>query len=110
MSKYFHNLAEKIKSNLVGYKLEHKFNFPIHNLSLEKYAIGPQKEKPVYELIMLGYFRFIKAISWIALLGIYTAIARNRYDKEFYKYDDKIVTPIKIDAEIVNKKAYILIY
>lgn len=49
-------------------------------------------------------------IGWTAQSGHYTAFCKNNVDNQWYHFDDKSVTRVKDEKEIVTKDAYLLFY
>ena len=75
--------------------------FPLENLNLNKYLVGPKNMDYIYDLISVSQH------YGASFGGHYTAVCKK--DKTWYKFDDDSVYKISND-NIVNSSAYILLY
>ena len=75
--------------------------FPLENLNLNKYLVGPKNMDYIYDLISVSQH------YGLSFGGHYTAVCKK--DKTWYKFDDDSVYKISND-NIVNSSAYILLY
>ena len=91
--KRFDNKGNK-KNNLI--------DFPIEGLNLSKYSIGYDKHSCIFDL------QAVSNHNGNTNGGHYWAYTKN-YDKNWYKYNDKIVSQKSID-DIVTTNAYCLFY
>ena len=75
--------------------------FPLENLNLNKYLVGPRNIDYIYDLISVSqHFGF-------SFIGHYTSVCKK--GKNWYKFDDEKV--YKTDKDnIVDSNAYILVY
>ena len=88
-------------SSLVNRKNDCLINFPLDNLDLSPYVVGPEKNKANYDLFAVS--QHFGSLSG----GHYTAICRN--DKSWYKFDDESVYK-ETNDQVVNNSAYLLFY
>jgi hypothetical protein len=75
--------------------------FPLDNLNLNKYLVGPRNIDYIYDLISVSqHFGF-------SFIGHYTSVCKK--GKNWYKFDDEKV--YKTDKDnIIDSNAYILVY
>ena len=75
--------------------------FPLENLNLNKYLVGPRNIDYIYDLISVSqHFGF-------SFIGHYTSVCKK--GKNWYKFDDEKV--YKTDKDnIIDSNAYILVY
>jgi ubiquitin carboxyl-terminal hydrolase 4/11/15 len=84
-------------------RLDNLIDFPIDNLDLTEFVIGPKEHPPIYDLYAVSnHFGGMGG-------GHYTAYARHRDDNSWYRYDDSSVSPAN-PSEIVSRAAYVLFY
>ena len=76
--------------------------FPLDNLNLNKYLVGPKNMDYIYDLISVSQH------YGASFGGHYTAVCRKE-NNNWYKFDDESVYRIS-PSSIVNSEAYILIY
>ena len=97
----------KIKSNtpvisfFLNKKIDSFIEFPINELDLRNYVIGPEKNQAIYDLY--GIIEHSGGLS----MGHYIAICKN--SNTWINYNDSIVS-IRKDKNVVTKNAYILFY
>ena len=85
-------------------KLEIKVDFPIRGLDMSKYVLENKDNYDMtYDLFAVAYH--IGKVGY----GHYYAICYNIITKKWYKFEDSIVSEVKLN-EIVNKDAYVLLY
>ena len=75
--------------------------FPLENLNLNKYLVGPKNMDYIYDLISVSQH------YGASFGGHYTSVCKK--DKVWFKFDDESVNKISQD-NIVNSSAYILLY
>ena len=99
----FGNFCSKINSHV---------NFPINNLNISDYMSesSVSKDKSIYNLFGVNMHHELGGIANINL-GHYVSIVKNRFDNNWYLFNDND-EPIKIKNKnnIINKKAYLLFY
>ena len=78
-------------------------DFPLNNLSLEKYVLGYNAKSYVYELYGVCNHH------GSALGGHYTAFIKGKTDK-WYEFNDTRITMLSSDEHIVSPTAYCLFY
>jgi len=84
-------------------RLDNLIDFPIDNLDLTEFVIGPKPVPPIYDLYAVSnHFGSMGG-------GHYTAFARHRSDNKWYRYDDSSVSET-VPSEIVSRAAYVLFY
>ena len=76
--------------------------FPIKNLDLSSYVIGPESNNNIYDLI--GITNHYGGISF----GHYTAYCLN--NGKWYEFNDESVSFIQNENDLISKAAYILFY
>ncbi len=97
----------KIKSNtpvisfFLNKKIDSSIEFPINELDLRNYVIGPEKNKAIYDLY--GIIEHSGGLS----MGHYIAICKN--SNTWINYNDNFIS-IRKDKNVVTKNAYILFY
>ena len=97
----------KIKSNtpiisfFLNKKIDSFIDFPIKDLDLRNYVIGPEKNEAIYDLY--GIIEHSGGLS----MGHYTAVCKN--SNTWINYNDGIIS-IRKDKDVVTKNAYILFY
>jgi len=84
-------------------KLEQFIQFPLENLDISDFVIGPKESNAIYDLYAVS--NHIGAISH----GHYTAFARVRDDGKWYCYDDQSVKEIQA-PNVCSANAYVLFY
>ena len=82
-------------------------DFPIDNLDLGEYIVGPHGQDPTVSNIYDLYA--VSQHSGTLGGGHYTAIAQNHFDKNWYMYNDGCVR-LADKKEIVTSAAYVLFY
>jgi len=84
-------------------RLDNLIDFPIDNLDLTEFVIGPKENPPIYDLYSVSnHFGGMGG-------GHYTAYGRHRDDNQWYRYDDSSVSSAS-PSEIVSRAAYVLFY
>ena len=83
-------------------KNEDKVEFPINNLDMKDFVIGPDKDHSKYDLFAVN-----QHYSSSTGFGHYTAICKN--DGKWYSYDDSNCSETS-ESEIQPSTAYILFY
>jgi len=84
-------------------RLDNLIDFPVDNLDLSEFVIGPKQHPAIYDLYAVSnHFGGMGG-------GHYTAYARHRDDNNWYRYDDSSVSPASVN-EIVSRAAYVLFY
>jgi len=84
-------------------KLDVLVDFPIDELDLTPFLLGPQPPVPKYELYAVSnHYGNLGG-------GHYTAYCKNRKDKKWYLYDDRSVTEVRED-QVKSAAAYVLFY
>ena len=94
--KRFLNKRKGLIKNIV------QVDFPIENLDMKNFIVGPNNEDNLYDLyaVCQHYGRYGK--------GHYISACKNI--DGWYRYDDEKVSEIEEQGEIVNDSAYILFY
>ncbi|OMJ77528.1 hypothetical protein SteCoe_22857 [Stentor coeruleus] len=78
--------------------------FPIKDYDLSDHTIGPQKSKPIYKLFaIIDYYGFGNS-------GHFIARCKNFRDQKWYSFDDKKVTQVTDEEELITNSAYVLFY
>ena len=99
----------------IGQKINNMVSYPIENLNISKYVdtLSPdiEMEKTTYNLYAVNCHHnfFSGAINTINS-GHYTSLVKNRYNNNWYKFDDNEVNEIYDLSKIENKNAYMLFY
>lgn len=95
-----------VSNNILRSKIDNTVKFPIDNLDLRKYVLGPIDEEapPVYNL-----FGVSEHVGTTATSGHYTATVRNCKDGRWYRYNDAHVGETTGDAAVTGG-AYLLFY
>ena len=95
-----------VSNNILRSKIDDTVKFPIDNLDLTKYVLGPIDEDapPVYNL-----FGVSEHVGPTATSGHYTATVRNCKDARWYRYNDAHVGETTGDAAVTGG-AYLLFY
>lgn len=84
-------------------KLETFVDYPIKDLDLSDFVLGPKEVSAQYDL-------FAVSIHFGSLGGgHYIAYAKNKKDKQWYKYDDSMVSKIE-ESKVKTQSAYVLFY
>ena len=78
-----------------------RVKFPLENLNLNKYLVGPKNMDYIYDLISVSQH------YGLSFGGHYTSVCKK--DKVWFKFDDESVDKISTN-DIVNSYAYILFY
>lgn len=92
------------KHHMVGFKkITELIDFPIDNLELNKYVVNGGKDKIRYALY--GVANHYGNCGG----GHYTANCKNRYNNQWYRYDDSDVSAIA-ENQIITDAAYVLFY
>jgi ubiquitin carboxyl-terminal hydrolase 8 len=96
----------RVSNNILRSKIDDTVKFPIENLDLRKYVLGPIDEDapPVYKL-----FGVSEHVGSTATSGHYTATVRNCKDGRWYRYNDAHVGETTGDAAVTGG-AYLLFY
>eukprot|EP01117_Protostelium_nocturnum_P004201 TRINITY_DN1550_c0_g2_i1.p1 TRINITY_DN1550_c0_g2~~TRINITY_DN1550_c0_g2_i1.p1 ORF type:complete len:998 (+),score=342.85 TRINITY_DN1550_c0_g2_i1:240-3233(+) len=93
------------KNRFYREKLDSTIDFPITGLDLTEFVQAPynQDEEPIYDLYAVSnHYGSLGG-------GHYTALAKNRLDDHWYKFDDSHVTKTSED-NLVDSSAYVLFY
>eukprot|EP00546_Thalassionema_frauenfeldii_P005026 CAMPEP_0178910418 /NCGR_PEP_ID=MMETSP0786-20121207/9088_1 /TAXON_ID=186022 /ORGANISM="Thalassionema frauenfeldii, Strain CCMP 1798" /LENGTH=943 /DNA_ID=CAMNT_0020582671 /DNA_START=199 /DNA_END=3026 /DNA_ORIENTATION=- len=87
-------------------KIEDKVLFPIENLDLTEFLLGPvdPDAPPIYNLFGVSEHQGVTANS-----GHYTATVRNSQDRKWYRYNDSHVGSSSGEASVTGG-AYLLFY
>jgi ubiquitin carboxyl-terminal hydrolase 8 len=96
---------------MVTEKNNQYIDYPVKKLCLKKYIndTSPFKSKSTYNLFAVNTHHSIKNNKSLNS-GHYTSTVKNRYDDEWYIFDDDN-NVIKVDINnIINKDAYLLFY
>mmetsp|Transcript_8792 Transcript_8792/g.21463 ORF Transcript_8792/g.21463 Transcript_8792/m.21463 type:complete len:1215 (+) Transcript_8792:406-4050(+) len=95
-----------VSNNILRSKIDDTVKFPIDNLDLSKYVLGPidKDAPPVYNL-----FGVSEHVGVTATNGHYTATVRNCKDGRWYRYNDAHVGETTGDAAVTGG-AYLLFY
>ena len=95
-----------VSNNILRSKIDDTVKFPIDNLDLSKYVLGPidKDAPPVYNL-----FGVSEHVGVTATSGHYTATVRNCKDGRWYRYNDAHVGETTGDAAVTGG-AYLLFY
>ena len=93
----------KGQSNFFFYNAKNSTNviFPLNNLNLNKYLVGPKNMDYIYDLIAVSQH------YGASFGGHYTAVCKK--GNNWYEFDDENVEKIS-ESKIVNSHAYILVY
>ena len=99
-----HNIRNSIFGNIYGSDGKNStfIEFPIKNLNLSHYIVGPDSNDGIYDLI--GITNHYGGISF----GHYTAYCLN--NGNWYEFNDESVNYIKNESDLITKAAYILFY
>ena len=89
------------KSSYFWEKNEEEIDFPINNLDMKDYVVGPDKEQSVYDLFAVSQH------SGSSSFGHYTALCKNF--NNWYSYNDSSVSISKPEYA-VSSQAYVLFY
>ena len=99
----FKRFKIKTNSTITGWLSNKKIttfvDYPINNLDIRKYVIGPEKEKAIYDLY--GIVEHFGSLS----SGHYIALCKNL--GRWIEYDDE---ELRLAEKIVNNNAYLLFY
>lgn len=92
-----------------GKKNTDLINFPITDLDMSKYLVGPQKdENNIYDLY--GVVNHSGCLGG----GHYTAQCFNRQEGKWFNFNDSFVKPFStfetLESEILTPRAYVLFY
>jgi hypothetical protein len=104
---------KRFKVNDYGYnasKITNQIIYPINDFDIKKYfdKYSPHKNNSKYDLIGINIHQEFshKSID----IGHYISIVKNRYNNEWYLFNDSN-EPIKVNlSELQNKNAYMLFY
>uniref|UniRef100_A0A674DEX8 ubiquitinyl hydrolase 1 n=1 Tax=Salmo trutta TaxID=8032 RepID=A0A674DEX8_SALTR len=83
-------------------KLQTNVDFPLENLDLTQYVIGPKQRLKKYNL-------FAVSNHYGGLRGYYTALCKNAIKQQWYKFEDKDVSDISTSS-VKSSAACILFY
>jgi len=85
-------------------KLDHYIDFPIENLDLSEFVIGPIEFPPIYDLFAVSnHYGSLGG-------GHYTAYCKHRDDNMWYSFDDSTVRPLSHSSQVITSNAYVLFY
>ncbi len=93
----------KISNNKLNKKNDTFVEFPLYNLNLEKYIIGPDKLNAIYDIYGVIY-HLGNGIN----TGHYLAICKN--NNEWICYNDINVRIFEDEKKMIDKNAYLLFY
>ena len=95
-----------VSNNILRSKIDDKVTFPLDNLDLRKYVLGPTDvdAPPIYNL-----FGVSEHVGVTANSGHYTATVRNCKDGRWYRYNDAHVGETTGETSITGN-AYLLFY
>lgn len=85
-------------------KIDTLVEFPINDLDMSRYIIGPNK----YDNYLYDLFAVAHHYGGMGG-GHYVASAKNHFDGKWYNFNDSSVSPEK-EEDIVNSSAYLLFY
>ena len=91
-----------VKDSYRWEKNEDEVEFPINNLDLKDFVIGPDKDHSKYDLFAVSQHYGSTGF------GHYTAVCRN-YDGKWYSYDDSNCSETS-ETETQSSAAYVLFY
>jgi len=84
-------------------KLDNLISFPLTDLDLSQFIIGPTPVPPIYDLYAISnHFGSLGG-------GHYTAYCKHRDDGQWYLYDDSSVRPVPA-SQVLSPAAYVLFY
>jgi ubiquitin carboxyl-terminal hydrolase 4/11/15 len=84
-------------------KLDNLISFPLTDLDLSQFIIGPKPVPPIYDLYAISnHFGSLGG-------GHYTAYCKHRDDGQWYLYDDSSVRPVPA-SQVSSSAAYVLFY
>ncbi|KKF95951.1 Ubiquitin carboxyl-terminal hydrolase 12 [Ceratocystis platani] len=86
-------------------KLDHKVDFPLEGLDLEKHVLHKESgKKEIYDLIAIDeHYGGLGG-------GHYTATARNFVDGNWYNFNDSSVSRVRDPTNVSSSAAYLLFY
>lgn len=88
---------------LAPQRLDTLIDFPIDNLDLTEFVIGPKHVPPIYDLYAVSnHFGSMGG-------GHYTAHCRHRNDNQWFRYDDSSVSESSA-GDVVSRASYVLFY
>ena len=106
---------KRFKKDMYGQvcrKITNKVNYPIFDLDISDYICesSPHKDKSKYNLMGINIHHELGSFANINL-GHYVSILKNRYDSNWYLFNDDS-RPIRVvtDEELINQKTYLLFY
>jgi ubiquitin C-terminal hydrolase len=106
---------KRFKKDMYGMvcrKITNKVNYPVLDLDINKYISNssPHKNKHKYNLFGVN-IHYELGHSGNMNFGHYVSAVKNRYDSEWYLFNDER-EPIKLtnQEQLVNDKAYLLFY
>ena len=91
-----------VKDSYRWRKNEEFIDFPINNLNMGEFMVGPDKEHSKYDLFAVSQHYGSTG------RGHYTAICKN-YDGKWYNYDDSSVSSAS-PSDVVSSASYVLFY
>jgi ubiquitin C-terminal hydrolase len=77
-------------------KIRTRLDFPMRDWNLSKLISGEQKHPPIYDLFAVCNHEGTLG------QGHYTTLAKNRDDKNWYNFDDSLVTEVDLSGERVS--------
>ena len=83
-------------------KNEEEIDFPINNLDMKNYIVGPDKDHSQYDLFAVSQH------YGSTMFGHYTAVCRN-FDGKWYSYNDSSCSETS-ENNVVSSAAYVLFY
>lgn len=96
----------------VSRKITNKVNFPINNFDVSKYVSdsNTKKEKCIYNLVGVNIHHELGGLMNLNV-GHYVSIVKNRYDNNWYLFnDDEEPKKVECDEDLINSKSYLLFY
>ena len=84
-------------------KIDTFIEFPLNNLNMNKYLVGPKNTEMSYKYDLIG----INQHYGMSIGGHYVAICKN--GENWYEFDDESVNEIEPN-NFMNNKAYLLFY
>ena len=86
-----------------GKKVKTKVQFPVSNLDLRRFVVGPVKDTPVYNL-----FAKIDHSGSLSF-GHYSAVVKHYKTQQWYRFNDKKVATVE-EGGLQSKDSYLLFY
>lgn len=107
---HFKRFKKDMYGRILG-KNNKKIDFPICNLNIEKYISDSSKDKDKSKYNLFGVNCHYGIGKGQIDYGHYISIVKNRYDNNWYNFNDSVNPELITKKEdIVNKNSYILFY